>query len=225
MIFLTPHQIETATAIGWPAQDETNISGWRVFSGLGPVGRINSCGPLTFTGTDVEAAIDQVEAHYRVKALAPQFKLIVDGTAPADLYKRLIARGYQTASHVAVMTSSQPLPPPAYDVAITASVTESFASVVSETSPTALDGQERVDILNRVPNPSAFGSIAIEGELVAVGLATFTGTVLASLRCALNRSIVNEATRALFCAPLQTRHEHREPLLFGYKLRPTMARL
>jgi hypothetical protein len=93
---LPPRQIEAATALGWPAQDETNIAGWRVFSGLGPVGRVNSCWPLVFDGDDVEAAIDQVEAHYRAKMLPPQFKLIVNDAAPAGLYDRLIARGYQT---------------------------------------------------------------------------------------------------------------------------------
>jgi N-acetylglutamate synthase len=172
---MTPYQVEAATALGWPAQDETTIAGWRVFSGLGPVGRVNSCWPLAFDGNEVEAAIDLVEAHYRAKSLSPQFKLIVDGAAPADLYKRLMARGYQTASDVAVMTNTKPLPAPLHTVAITPCVTQAFAAVVTETSPSAIDGQERVDILRRVPNPSAFGSIAIDGDLVAVGLATFTG--------------------------------------------------
>jgi N-acetylglutamate synthase len=166
---MTPHQIEAATAIGWPA-------GWRVFSGLGPVGRVNSCWPLAFDGDDVNAAIDQVEAHYRSRSLPPQFKLIVDGGSPTDLFDHLIARGYKTVSHVAVMTTSKSLPAPSHKVAISQEVTNAFAAVVIETSPNAIDGQERVDILRRVPNPSAFGSIAIDGDLVAVGLATFTGT-------------------------------------------------
>jgi N-acetylglutamate synthase len=172
---MTPHQIETATAIGWPAQDETNISGWRVFAGLGPVGRVNSCWPLDFDGSDIEAAIDQVEAHYRSKDLSPQFKLIVNGAAPADLYQRLIQRGYYTASHVCVMTHSGPMLTPTHNVSITPSMTDAFAAVVTQTSLKPIDGQERVDILRRVPNPSAFGEITSGGELVAVGLATFTG--------------------------------------------------
>jgi N-acetylglutamate synthase len=175
MSVLSIKDLEAATALGWPAQDETNISGWRVFNGLGPVGRVNSCWPLEFVGPDVEAAIDQVEAHYRSKHLLSQFKLIVDGAAPADLYQRLIRRGYHTASHVAVMTHCDAMPPPTHTVTITPSVTDAFAAVVTQTSPTELDGQERVDILRRVPSLSAFGEIAVKGELVAVGLATFTG--------------------------------------------------
>jgi N-acetylglutamate synthase len=175
MANLTPHQIEAATALGWPAQDEANIAGWRVFSGLGPVGRVNSCWPLAFVGDDVDAAIDQVEAHYRAKSLPPQFKLIVDCEVPAGLSGRLIARGYQTTSHVAVMTAYRDLLSPQHNVLISPCVTDAFADVVTETSPTPLDGQERADILRRVPNPSAFGSVSVNGELVAVGLATFTG--------------------------------------------------
>ena len=172
---MTLHEIEAATARGWPAQDETNIAGWRVFSGLGSVGRVNSCWPLEFDGSNSEAAIDQVEAHYLAKALRPQFKLIVDGAAPADLYQLLIRRGYHAASHVAVMTLNRALPPPSHPVLIAPHVTCAFAAMVTQTSPTRSDGQERVDILSRVPNPSAFGEITIDGELVAVGLATFTG--------------------------------------------------
>lgn len=172
---MTPHQIEAATALGWPAQDEFHIAGWRVFTGLGPVGRVNSCWPLDFDGSDVEAAIDRVETRYRSKDLPSQFKLIVDGAAPPDLYQRLIRRGYHTASHVAVMTHSGDMPSPTHNVTITSAVTDAFAAVVTQTSPTPLDGQERLDILGRVPNPSAFGEIIIEGELVAIGLASFTG--------------------------------------------------
>jgi N-acetylglutamate synthase len=172
---MTPHQIEAATALGWPAQFETNIAGWRVFTGLGPVGRVNSCWPLTFEGSDVNVAIDQVEAHYRLKGLQPQFKSIVGSTNPIDLPERLAKRGYRRISLVAVMTATTPLSPPDHFVAITPAVTPEFAAVMTETSPTALDGQERAEILARVPNPSAFGSISLNGQKAAVGLATFTG--------------------------------------------------
>jgi N-acetylglutamate synthase len=172
---LTPHQIEAATAIGWPAQSETNIAGWRVFSGLGPVGRVNSCWPLNFHGDDGEAAIDAVEAHYRALGLPPQFKLIVDGTNPPDLYERLVARGYTQASHVAVMITTTGLARPKHEVAISPTVTQDIIDVINQTSPSDLDARERAEILGRVPNPSAFGSIDIDGAMAAVGLATFTG--------------------------------------------------
>jgi N-acetylglutamate synthase len=73
------------------------------------------------------------------------------------------------------MTANSALSPPQHAVSITPTVTQAFAAVVTETSPTPIDGQERVDILHRVPNPSAFGAISVDGQMVAVGLATFTG--------------------------------------------------
>lgn len=172
---MKPHQIEAATALGWPAQSETNIAGWRVFSGLGPVGRVNSCWPLSFDGSDIETAIDAVETHYRAKGLPPQFKLIVDGESPAGLYERLMARGYHTHSHVAVMACAQALPTPSHDVVVTPHVTPAMHKLVMATSLTPLDGQERCEIMSRVPNPSAFGAIAIEGTLAAIGLACIAG--------------------------------------------------
>jgi N-acetylglutamate synthase len=172
---VTPQEIEAATALGWPAHGETNIAGWRVFAGLGPVGRVNSCWPLAYHGDGVGQAISDVEAHYRSKGLAPQFKLIVDGAQPPDLRERLARGGYRRVSHVAVMVLDEPMSAPIHQVAISPRVTQAFADVVTQTSPSAIDGQERNDILARVPNPSAFGSIAIDGEFVCVGLATFTG--------------------------------------------------
>lgn len=172
---MTPQEIEAATAVGWPAQSEANIAGWRVFAGLGLVGRVNSCWPLAYHGDDVGAAIDDVEAHYRTRGLAAQFKLIVDGAQPPDLREHLARRKYRRVSHVAVMVLDAPMPAPTHRVAISPCVTPAFADVVTQTSPSALDGQERNDILARVPNPSAFGSISIDGEFVSVGLATFTG--------------------------------------------------
>jgi N-acetylglutamate synthase len=172
---VTPHEIEAAMAIGWPALKEVNIAGWRVFTGLGAVGRVNSCWPLAFDGSDLSAAIDEVEHHYRAHKLAPQFKCIEDGAEPAMLPEQLIARGYKVVSHVAVMICPQRLPKPNQAVVVRSRVSDAFVDVVTETSPTPIDGKERGDILHRVPVPSAFGEISVEGEVAAVGLATFTG--------------------------------------------------
>jgi N-acetylglutamate synthase len=172
---MTRHEIEAATALGWPAAHETNIAGWRVFTGLGPVGRVNSCWPLAFDRGDVEAAIDRVEAYYQSLGLPPQFKTIVGGTVPADLVDRLVRRGYRAVSHVAVMIRHLPLEKPVHPVSISPSVSQAFAKVVTETSSSTLDGQERNEILARVPCPSAFGMIEVDGQIAAVGLASFTG--------------------------------------------------
>jgi N-acetylglutamate synthase len=168
-------RIEQATARGWPAARMDIIDGWQVFSGLGYVGRTNSCWPLTQEGTDVDASIDRVEAYYRALGLAPQFKLVTGGADPLDLSDRLALRGYRTVSQVAVMTREGPMAAPEHLVDIEPKVTADFIQIVSETSHSGGDGEERVDILYRVPNPSAFGIVRQSGVLAAAGLCTFAG--------------------------------------------------
>ena len=168
-------RIEQATARGWPAARMDRIDGWHVFSGLGYVGRTNSCWPLTYEGSSVEASIDRVEAYYRALGLAPQFKLVTGGTDPLDLSDRLALRGYRTVSQVAVMTREGPMAAPEHLVDIEPKVRADFIQIVSETSHSGGDGQERVDILSRVPNPSAFGIVRQNGVLAAAGLCTFAG--------------------------------------------------
>jgi ribosomal protein S18 acetylase RimI-like enzyme len=169
------HLIERATARGWPATREDKIDGWQVFSGLGYVGRTNSCWPLTYRGRSVEASIDAVEAHYRALGLAPQFKLVIGYANPSDLSKRLARRGYRIVSEVAVMMHKGQLAAPEHAVDIEPKVTADFIQIVSQTSHSVGDGQERLDILGRVPNPSAFGVIRQNGAPAAAGLCTFAG--------------------------------------------------
>lgn len=169
------HRIEQATALGWPAARMDRIDGWQVFSGLGHVGRTNSCWPLTYECSSVEASIDRVEAHYHALGLAPQFKLVTAGADPLDLSDRLARRGYRIVSEVAVMTREGSMAVPEHLVDIEPQVTADFIQIVSETSHSGGDGQERVDILGRVPNPSAFGIIRQDGALAAAGLCTFAG--------------------------------------------------
>jgi len=156
------HRIEQATARGWPAAREDRIDGWHVFSGLGFVGRTNSCWPLTYQGSDVDVSIEAVEAHYRALGLAPQFKLVTGGADPLDLPDRLARRSYVAVSQVAVMTFEGQLGGPEHQVVIS-------------TSHSGGDGQERIDILGRIPCPSAFGIIRQNGTLAAAGLCTYAG--------------------------------------------------
>jgi len=167
--------IEQATARGWPAARMDIIDGWQVFSGLGYVGRTNSCWPLTYEGSSVEGSIDRIEAHYHALGLARQFKLVTGGADPLDLKERLDRRGYRIVSQVAVMTREGPAAAPEHLVDIEPKVSADFIQIVSETSHSGGDRQERVDILRRVPNPSAFGIVRQNGVLAAAGLCTFAG--------------------------------------------------
>ncbi len=196
------HLIERATARGWPATREDKIDGWQVFSGLGYVGRTNSCWPLTYRGRSVEASIDAVEAHYRALGLAPQFKLVIGYANPSDLSKRLARRGYRIVSQVAVMTREGPMAAPEHIVDIEPHFTADFIQIVSETSHSGGDGLERADILGRVPNPSAFGIVRLNGALAAAGLCTFAGDSagIAAMRTQAdyrNRGLARSVLRAI----------------------------
>jgi N-acetylglutamate synthase len=181
---MTPLEIEIATAIGWPARHEACIAGWRVFTGLGSVGRVNSTWPLEFDGSDVERAIDAVEAHYLAKGLFPQFKLASGLTKPSDLSERLVKRNYIVKNKTLVMTCENSLKPPKQFVHISQDANDQFTEVIDETSTDLNDARERSDILTRLPLHSAFGMIENDGKAAAVGLATFTGSSagIASMR-------------------------------------------
>lgn len=203
------HRIEQATAKGWPAARMDRIDGWQVFSGLGFVGRTNSCWPLTYEGSSVEASIDRVEAHYHALGLAPQFKLVTGGADPLDLSDRLARRGYRVVSQVAVMTREGPMAAPEHVVDIAPKVTADFIQIVSETSHSGGDGQERVDILGRVPNPSAFGIVRQDGALAAAGLCTFAGDSagIAAMRTQAdyrNRGLARSILRAIMGRAYET---------------------
>ncbi len=142
---------------------------------LGSVGRVNSVWPLDFDGSNLDAAINDVEAHYHAQGLLPQFKLASGVAQPDDLAEHLVRRGYHIKNDTLVMCCANSLLPLEHDVEISCRVTDHFINVVTETSSNPIDGYERSEILGRVPDPSAFGMIEIDGNIVAVGLATFTG--------------------------------------------------
>jgi ribosomal protein S18 acetylase RimI-like enzyme len=73
------------------------------------------------------------------------------------------------------MTREGPMAAPEHLVDIGPKVSADFIQIVSEASHSGGDGQERVDILGRVPNPSAFGIVRLNGALAAAGLCTFAG--------------------------------------------------
>jgi N-acetylglutamate synthase len=210
---MTPFEIETATALTWPAAKEVDVAGWRVFLGAGHVGRTNSCWPLTFSGDDVDQAILDVEALYRANNLVPQFKIAEAICAPRDLKERLLQRGYVVKNETAVMTSTTDFAPPSHKVSLQAQAIDRFISVITETSPNQMDGDERAQILARVPSASAFGHIALDGDVVAVGVAVFAGMSagIASMRTkqpyrqrGLARSVLRAVARQARSAGAQT---------------------
>lgn len=85
--------IEAAAVRGWPALTTVAVQGWLWRHSSGGSVRANSVATTGFTGHDIDAAIDQVEALARQHG-APACFTISDVSVPADLDARLDARGY-----------------------------------------------------------------------------------------------------------------------------------
>jgi N-acetylglutamate synthase len=169
-------EIEAATALGWPAACETDISGWRVFSGSGYVGRTNSCWPLSWSGDDLAASLDAVEAHYRALGLAPQFKLAEGAVFPPELEGALTERGYHEASHVAVMLADPLRTESPRDIEVQHHLPVGLETLIAGTSAEPGDSAERIAILRRVPIPSGFATVKDhEGAVVAGGICCWAG--------------------------------------------------
>jgi GNAT superfamily N-acetyltransferase len=85
--------IEQAAVRGWPALQSALIDGWVWRQTSGGSVRANTVAALKFTGSDVEAAIEEIERRYRAMSAPPRFT-ISEVSAPSDLDDRLAARGY-----------------------------------------------------------------------------------------------------------------------------------
>src|SRR4051812_3050030 len=85
---------ERAHVLAWPALRTADVDGWLWRSSGGGSQRANSVSTVDFSGNDVEAAIDAVEARYRAVGARAQFQTF-DETAPVGLGALLRRRGYR----------------------------------------------------------------------------------------------------------------------------------
>ena len=83
---------ELVEAATWPPVRVVDVDGWRLGLSGGVTRRANSVLPLV-APTDVEAALDEVEARYAAEGL-PAVIRVGPAARPADLDRRLDARGY-----------------------------------------------------------------------------------------------------------------------------------
>lgn len=107
-------RIEWAAVRGWPALESREIDGWLWRFTSGGSIRANSVAALNYTGTDVGATIETIEALYRSKN-APAVFTVSDASRPSDLDDRLAACGYARGEdHITMARSVLPattLPP------------------------------------------------------------------------------------------------------------------
>jgi GNAT superfamily N-acetyltransferase len=104
--------IEEAAVRSWPALQRMPIDGWLWRCTSGGSVRANTVATLSFSGADVDAAIDEAERLYRAAGAPPRFTVSQVST-PSDLDQRLAARGYQRGDdHVTMAKSVSSCPAP-----------------------------------------------------------------------------------------------------------------
>lgn len=160
--------LEEVSARAWPSLHAARLGGWRLYASTGHTGRANTCWALESPDRPVEAAIEAVEAWYAGHGLPPKFKTTDGATAPDDLPRRLIERGYAPDTETCVMVG--PVGGTGEGVALLASPDEGFKAVMFEALyRDAADAVERLDTLARIPPPLVFARLDVEGEPAAIG--------------------------------------------------------
>lgn len=170
-----PVWLEQVADRAWPARERALMGGWRLNATDGCSLRINACWPLTPPDREVEAAIDAVEAWFAARGLPPRFKLTDGATAPADLARRLTARGYGSGHETLVMTGLA-MGRADEAVVLTSTPDPAFEAVLTASAGGNLDdARERLEALARIPAPARFARLDIEGQVAALGAAAVEG--------------------------------------------------
>ena len=166
-------RIEPPSQRTWPAHEVMGFQNWQLrFSG-GFSHRANSVAAFSFTGANVEAAIDEVERQYRARGLKPMFQ--VTAVAPPNLAEVLTRRGYRptTPSLVCVGVAQEVRTCCASYQAgeITHAANADLDALVVEGSHSEDDGRKRLATLARITVPLVRVTVYIDGKGVACGVA------------------------------------------------------
>jgi len=157
----------------WPAFETVTIDGWLWRYSGGGSQRANSVSTVDFTGPDVSAALDEVEARYRAKG-APARVHTYDASAPKNVAALLVARGYGSSETTFTMTKpvGRAIRPP--DVEIFDNATAAWRDVYHG----AITENRRAvssRILETVPPPRAFFACRRGGAVISTGLCVADG--------------------------------------------------
>jgi GNAT superfamily N-acetyltransferase len=173
---MSPRDIEAATIATWPAAVTERRNGWYYLACGGVTGRVNAAWPLDWTGDDVDASIDDVEAWYAARRLPARFKLTDGAYAPDDLPARLAQRGYESVMPTLIMTRALSCEVGRHE-AVDLSPTPSalFDQALRESTTDPDDLEERRAIARRVPSPAIFAVRARAGRALSVGASAIAG--------------------------------------------------
>jgi len=161
------------TLNAWPPLETLLFDGWILSFSDGYTRRANSVHPLYPSKLPLADKVAVCESTYAMRGREAVFK-ITSSAEDADLERTLAERGYERIALTSVQTASLARTSFETDAAVAISTKLSepwFADFNRLTvTPEPLQASER-RLLEKISFPHAFGSIAVEGETVAVGLA------------------------------------------------------
>jgi GNAT superfamily N-acetyltransferase len=166
--------IERATLEAFAPQETAEVSGWLIGLDPGTVGRARSAVPLRHDLSADPGVLDQIEAAYVVRRLAPRFRIAdVDGLAAVR--ESLARRGFAPHEPTLVMTGAaaalrQATAAPAGEVM--AAPDAGWIAVFQGEGFDPVDAPVRLALLTRAKG-SLFARVQDAGETVAVGVMSF----------------------------------------------------
>ncbi|MCO1575928.1 GNAT family N-acetyltransferase [Crossiella sp. SN42] len=186
----TARLLEKLAIHAWPALSVEDLGGWRLRYGAGVTRRANAVWPNELSGAaDLDTRITQVEKFYGERGLPPSFQLS-PAALPGELDEVLARRGYQRKWPTAVQAAEadevldRTAAPGAPEVRITPVIDEEWFGTYcrSESPRISADAEESEDrltpesadirarILRRIAQPTAYASVRLDGEPVAIAL-------------------------------------------------------
>lgn len=177
--------VERLHVRAWPALETADIDGWLWRRSGGGSNRANSVSTVRFTGGDVEAALDAVEARYRARN-APARVCVYDLSEPPGLTESLKARGYRNDETTVTMKK----PVARRDAPGNVEVSERPGDAWRGVYLGAITENRRVinaEILKSIPQPCAFFACKREGRVISTGLGVADGG-FAAIECMATRA-------------------------------------
>lgn len=161
-------RMERAHVHAWPALRAERIDGWLWRSSGGGSQRANSVSTVDFSGGDVNATIDAVEARYGAIGAKVQFQTFNE-SGPAGLPDALRARGYIAATPTVTMFRPRGGLPVPDGVEIRDAVWDEWLEVYLEV---ITENRREINqvILRHIPAPKAFFAYRRDGRFIATAL-------------------------------------------------------
>jgi N-acetylglutamate synthase len=175
------YELDGLVARAWPALTVLDLDGWRVRTSAGFTRRANSVWPRAFgQRLDLDTKLDNVERHYGARGLPTAFH-VSPAAQPKTLDRALARRGYRLSGDIEVCTARlddlpRAEPSPSSGVALLDQPGPRWLETWARQSPQPPGAAELAGrILARVPAPSAYAVLHVDGREVAVARGILDG--------------------------------------------------